>query len=226
MRIPFEGVKKDAHQRLADIELTLPICMQKLQISGNLRRFFATPIAAHVDVEPCRALTLKLIEDIHQWAREFPNLTNIAKDPQDVINSANRSAKGLDIANDNAQSPPLPDTFVALIASNYVATKLALFGLMHKMATQSVTPPQSPEATATDWFAEAALCAKAILRGAENVENAQTPGFDLLRSIGPLVSVVCIGPGEEQFRAAGVILQRWTTKIGGLGSILQNHILV
>jgi hypothetical protein len=225
MTIPFIGMPRDAHQHLADIELMVPVCMQMLHIEGNLRVFFETPISPHVDVEPCRQLAQKLILDLEEWATNYPNLTNISKNPQDVIDLKNRSGEGLEIANENTKAQPLPDTFIALIASNYVATKLALAALMHKMATQANTPPTTPDSTTFDYFDEATQCAKAILRGAANVENAQTPGFDLLRSIGPLVTVVCIGPGPEQFREAGEMLHRWGSKIGGLSSILGGHIL-
>jgi hypothetical protein len=225
MTIPFIGMPRDAHQHLADIELMVPVCMQMLHIEGNLRVFFETPISPHVDVEPCRQLAQKLILDLEEWASNYPNLTNISKNSQDIIDLKNRSGEGLDIANENAKAQPLPDTFIALIASNYVATKLTLAALMHKMATQANTPPTTPDSTTFDYFDEATQCAKAILRGAANVENAQTPGFDLLRSIGPLVTVVCIGPGPEQFREAGEMLHRWGSKIGGLSSILGGHIL-
>lgn len=225
MTIPFIGMPRDAHQRLADIELMIPICIQRLEMEGSLRVFFETPIPPHIDVESCRELTGKLIDDLDDWAARYPNLTNISKDPNDHLEVAHRSGKGLDIANEDPSTPPLPDTFIALIASNYVSTKLILNMIMHKMDTQASTPPRSPASRTAGYFDEATRCAKAILRGAANVENAQTPGFDLLRSIAPLVTVVCAGPGEEQFRQSREMLRRWGSRISGLGSIMDAHIL-
>lgn len=224
MTIPFVDMPRDAHQRLADIELMIPLCMQKLQIEGTLRVFFDTPIPADVDVEPCRKLTSKLIADLDDWATRYPNLTNISQDPNDIFH-VNRSGKGLDIANEGHTTPPLPDTFIALIASNYFSTKLTLNMLMYKMDTQASIPPVTSAATTAQHFHEATRCAKAILKGAADVEKAQTPGFDLLRSITPLVTVVCVGPGEEQFRESKEMLHRWGSKIGGLTSIMDMHVL-
>jgi hypothetical protein len=224
MTIPFIGMPRDAHQRLADIELTVPICMQSLKIEGSLRAFFATPISPGVDVEPCRKLTRKLMTDLDDWAARYPNLTYISKDPDDIF-QVTQSAQGLDIANEETSNPPLPDTFIALIASNYVSTKLTLNMLMHKTDTQASPPPATTAEATTQYFNEATQCAKAILRGAANVEKAQTPGFDLLRSIAPLVTVMCIGPGEDQFRESMEMIARWGARIGGLSSIMNTHIL-
>jgi hypothetical protein len=224
MTIPFIGMPRDAHQRLADVELTIPLCMKELQIEGSLRVFFDTPIPPGVDVEPCRKLTSKLISDLEDWATRYPNLTHISGDPNDMF-PVKRSGEGLDVASEESTSSSLPDTFIALIASNYVSTKLILNMLMHKMNTQASTPATVLSATTAMYYEEATRCAKAILRGAANVEKAQTPGFDLLRSIAPLVTVVCVGPGEEQFKESKEMLHRWGAKIGGLNSIMNMHIL-
>jgi hypothetical protein len=224
MTIPFIGMPRDAHQRLADIELTVPLCMQSLQIGGGLRAFFSTPISPGTDVEPCRKLTRKLMTDLDNWAASYPNLTYISKDLDDMFH-VKPSAQGLDIANEDSSSPPLPDTFIALIASNYISTKLTLNMLMHKTDTQASPPPDTTAEATAQYFNEATQCAKAILRGAAHVEKAQTPGFDLLRSIAPLVTVMCIGPGEEQFRDAMAMMARWGARIGGLSSIMKTHIL-
>jgi hypothetical protein len=221
MSIPFIGMPRDAHQQLADIELVIPVAMQKLQFEGTLREFFATPIGFHVDVEPCRELTSKLMADLANWAAMYPNLTQISKDSENVYEVGNRSGQGLDIANKNSSNPPLPDTFIALLASNYVSTKLILNMMLYKMGTQAL--PLLPSATTLEYFDIATQCAKGILRGFSNMEKAQTAGFDLLRSISPLITVVCVGPGMEQFREAGEMVQRLGTRIGGLNSILEAH---
>jgi hypothetical protein len=223
MSIPFIGMPRDAHQRLADIELLIPGCMQRLDFEGSLRNFFTTPIASHVNVEPCRELTTRLMADLDEWARTYPNLTQISKDSEDVYEVTNRSGQGLDISNEESTTPPLPDTFIALLASNFVSTRLILNMMLYKMATES--SPSLPPATTMEYFDTATQCAKAILRGFSNMEKAQTAGFDLLRSIAPLVTVVCAGPGEEQFREAGAMLQRLGARIGGLSSIMDAHVL-
>jgi hypothetical protein len=161
---------------------------------------------------------------LDEWAARYPNLTYISKDPEDMF-QVKQSAQGLDIANEDSSNPSLPDTFIALIASNYVSTKLTLNMLMHKTDTQASPPPDTTAEATAHYFNEATQCAKAILRGAENVEKAQTPGFDLLRSIAPLVTVMCIGPREEQFRESMAMMARWGARIGGLNSIMSTHIL-
>ncbi|KAH3914151.1 hypothetical protein HBI56_052670 [Parastagonospora nodorum] len=221
MTIPFIGMPRDAHQQLADIELMIPVAMQKLQFEGSLRSFFSTPLAPGIDVEPCRELTNKLMADLVNWAAMYPNLTQITKDSKDVYEVGDRSGHGLDISNEALATAPLPDTFIALLASNYVSTKLILNMMLYKMGTQAL--PLMPPAAAAEHFDIATHCAKAILRGFSNMEKAQTAGFDLLRSISPLITVISAGPGVEQFREAGEMLQRLAMRIGGLQSILQSH---
>ncbi|KAF2825321.1 hypothetical protein CC86DRAFT_295060 [Ophiobolus disseminans] len=221
MTIPFIDMPRDAHQRIADIELMIPVCMEKLQTGGNLRVCFETRIPSGADLEPCRKLTIKLLADLHDWAASYPNLTTISDDPHDTWNVAKRSGLGLDIANEDSSSPPLPDSFISLIASMYLATKLTVNMLMHKMDTEGSTPPS----TIPRYFEEACWCAETILRGAAIVEKAQTPGFDLVRSIAPLIIVICVGPKEGQSQAAREMLQRWGAKIGGLSSIMDMHML-
>jgi len=225
MTIPFIGMPRDAHQRLADIELMIPTCIQRLQIEGSLRVCFETRLPPNFDVEPCRQLASKLLANLTKWAARYPNLTTISKDADDIVDVAKRSGSGLDIANEHSRTPPLPDTFIALIASNYVATKLTLNMLLNKINTEASTPPATPTSTTTDYFDEASQCATAILRGAANVERVQTPGFDMMRCIPPLVTVACVGPREEHFRDAKEMLQRWGARIGGLSSIIDKLIL-
>lgn len=203
----------------------IPICMQRLGNEGSLRTFFDTPIPQHVDVESCRELTNKLLYDLDTWATRYPNLIDISKDPEDISQVANRSGQGLDIANEDTSAPPLPDTFITLIAANFVSSKLILNMIMYKMAKQGSPPPPESPAVVAEYFDTATQCAKAILRGASIVEKAQTPGFDLLRSIAPVLTVACAGPGEEQFREAATMLQRWGARIGGLASIMDMHAL-
>lgn len=219
MSEPFVGMPRDAHQRLADIELMIPTAMESLEIGGSLRDFIRTPIPAHVDVEPCLQLTRKLMKDLDKWATRYPNLTQV-EETDDSDKVATRSASGLDIAAEHFASPPKPDAFIALIASNYAATRLLLNIMIYKVATQAAKPLSSPIADPNKNFEEAARWARAILRAAGVMERSKSPGFDLLRSLPPVISVLCIGPREEHFRDAHAMLMRWAARIGGLKAVL------
>lgn len=219
MSEPFVGMPRDAHQRLADIELMIPTAMESLEIGGSLRTFCRTPIAAHVDVEPCLQLTRRLMKDLDKWAVKYPNLTQV-EESEDAPQAAARSASGLDIAAEHFASPPKPDAFIALIASNYAATKLLLNMMIYKVATQSAKPLSTPVADPGKNFEEASCCASAILKAAGVMERSKSPGFDLLRSLPPVISVLCVGPKEEHFRGAQAMLFRWAARIGGLKSVL------
>ncbi|KAH7381479.1 hypothetical protein DE146DRAFT_681955 [Phaeosphaeria sp. MPI-PUGE-AT-0046c] len=216
---PFIGMPRDAHQQLADIELLIPTAMESLEIGGSLRDFCRIPIPAHVDVEPCLELTRKLMKDLDIWAASYPNLTQV-EETEDTERSSKRSASGLDIAAEHFAAPPKPDAFVALIASNYASTKLLLNMMIYKVATQAATPPSIPVANPEEYFEETSRCARAILRAAGVMERSKTPGFDLLRSLPPLISVLCVGPKEEHFREAQAMLYRWGARIGGLKAVL------
>ncbi|CAO2647667.1 Nn.00g085890.m01.CDS01 [Neocucurbitaria sp. VM-36] len=212
MTLPFIDMPRDAHQSLTDIALMVPHCLALLQIQGTLRVFFETPIPAHVDDGAGRELTCKLIADLDRWAITYPNLTKIARGTADTA----ASGAGLSVTNEDAKDPGLPDTFIALIASNYVAMRLVLNMLMHKMETQPNTPPATPGSGNTQYFEKATQCSQAILKGAAEVEKAQTPGFDLLRSIFPVLAVACTAPTPELRDGAMEMMQRWGARIGGL----------
>lgn len=219
MTEPFVGMPRDAHQRLADIELMIPTAMESLGIEGSLRNFIRTPIPAHVDVEPCLQLTRELMNDLDKWAAKYPNLTQM-EESEDSHQIVNRSATGLDIAAEHFAAPPQPDAFIALIASNYTATKLLLNMMIYKVATQSTRPFSSPVTDPSKNFEEASRCAGAILQAAGVMERSKSPGFDLLRSLPPVISVLCVGPREQHSREAQAMLFRWAARIGGLKAVL------
>jgi hypothetical protein len=200
---------RDAHQSLADIELRIPLAMALLQIQGSLRVAFVTPIPPHVDVGPCQEITVKLIRDLNEWAATYPDLTSISRTHNDTPNSSlgRRAAKN--------------NTFVALIASNYIADRLTLNMLMYKTRTESTSSRILDVDTTAHYFEEATRCAMVIMKAAAEIEQAQTPGLDLLRSIAPLMTVTCCGPTVELKNSAKEMIMRWARNIGGLASIFQ-----
>ena len=52
------------------------------------------------------------------------------------------------------------------------------------------------------------------------IERAQTPGFDMLRSIAPVMAVAFSDPTLELRKDAVEMMTRWAGKIGGLGSVI------
>jgi hypothetical protein len=52
------------------------------------------------------------------------------------------------------------------------------------------------------------------------IERAQTPGFDMLRSIAPVMAVAFSAPTLELRKDAVEMMTRWAGKIGGLGSVI------
>ncbi|KAJ4377972.1 hypothetical protein N0V83_000802 [Neocucurbitaria cava] len=190
--------------------------MRGPKIQGTLRVFFETPVPAHVDNGPARQLTSKLLADLDRWATTYPNLTGNARGDAPVTAA---SGTGLSVTNEDLKDQGLPDTFIALIRSNYLAMRLVLNMIMHKMETQSTTPPATPDSAAPQYLTVAIQSAQAILKAAEEVEKRKTPGFDLLRSISPVLAVICTAPTRELGNSASEMLQRWGTRIGGLASV-------
>jgi hypothetical protein len=206
---------RDAHQGLADIELRIPHCMALLQIQGSLRVAFETPIPPHVDVRPCQELATELIRNLNEWATTYPDLTSISRTPHDAPDCV------IDRKSSEASKKGMAGTFVALIGSNYIADRLTLNMLMYKTQTESHSARILDASTTDHYFEEATRCAMAILKGAAEIEQAQTPGLDLLRSIAPLMTVTCCGPTVELKNNAKEMIMRWGGKVGGLASIFQ-----
>ncbi|KAG9187286.1 hypothetical protein G6011_05157 [Alternaria panax] len=198
MTLPFIGKPRDAHQSLADIELQLPPCMAILEIPGSMRVLFSTPIPSYVDVRPCKELACKLIRDLDEWARAYPHLASISRSPRGT-------------------PPPVER---ALIASNYVADCLVVSMLMYKIHTEAAASLEPYENTTAHYYDEATKAAASIMEAALEIERAQSPGFDLLRSIAPVMAVAFAAPTLELRKDAVDMMTRWTGKIGGLGSVI------
>ncbi|KAI4660723.1 uncharacterized protein J4E79_005291 [Alternaria viburni] len=197
MTLPFIGKPRDAHQTLADIELIVPHCFAMLEIPGSMRVLFSTPIPSHVDVRPCKELACKLIRQLDDWAAAYPHLTNLSRSPRD--------------------GTPVER---ALIASNYMADRLVLSMLMYKTHTESTAPIESHEMPTSHYFDVATKATTDIIEAAAEIEQAQTPGFDLLRSIAPVMAVAFAAPTMELRKDAVDTMTRWARRIGGLGSII------
>ncbi|KAI4686156.1 uncharacterized protein J4E88_003993 [Alternaria novae-zelandiae] len=197
MTLPFIGKPRDAHQTLADIELMVPHCFAMLEIPGSMRVLFSTPIPSHVDVRPCKELACKLIRQLDDWAAAYPHLTNLSRSPR-------------------GETP----VERALIASNYMADRLVLSMLMYKTHTESTAPIESHEMPTHYYFDVATKATTDIIEAAAEIEQAQTPGFDLLRSIAPVMAVAFAAPTMGLRKDAVDTMTRWARRIGGLGSII------
>ncbi|KAI4925682.1 hypothetical protein J4E85_007561 [Alternaria conjuncta] len=198
MTLPFIGKPRDAHQTLADIELMVPHCFAMLEIPGSMRVLFSTPIPSHVDVRPCKELACKLIRQLDDWAAAYPHLTNLSRSPVRGGTPGER----------------------ALIASNYMADRLVLSMLMYKTHTEATAPIDSHEMPTSHYFDVASKATTDIMDAAAEIEQAQTPGFDLLRSIAPVMAVAFAAPTMGLRKDAVDTMTRWARRIGGLGSII------
>ncbi|KAI4606985.1 hypothetical protein J4E83_009740 [Alternaria metachromatica] len=222
MTLPFIGKPRDAHQTLADIELIVPHCFAMLEIPGSMRVLFSTPIPSHVDVRPCKELACKLIRQLDDWAAVYPHLTNLSRSPRGT--PVERGTSTLPKPNTRPGSPKSttssPNTFIALIASNYMADRLVLSMLMYKTHTESTAPIAPYEMPTPYYFDVATKATTDIIDAAAEIEQAQTPGFDLLRSIAPVMAVAFAAPTMELRKDAVDTMTRWARRIGGLGSII------
>jgi hypothetical protein len=214
---PFVDMPKDPHQHLADIHLMIPHCAAYLGIQGSLRVIFETPVPANVDTTPGRELGYKLIQDLDHWAKENPHLTKpfVARDTTPNSKSSPRSTK--------KKSPKLEasSATAAIISANYMADRVLLNMLLHKMHTESDISSMTHESSITHYFSEAQKYSQNILEFAAEVERAQKPGFDLLRSVVPVVIVSCAGPTIELRNEAKGMIYRWASKVSGLTSALE-----
>ncbi|CAN9115445.1 unnamed protein product [Alternaria alternata] len=198
MTLPFIDKPRDAHQSLADIELQIPPCMAILEISGSMRVLFSTPIPSHVDVRPSKHMACRLLRDLDEWAIAYPHLASISGSPRGTPTPMEK----------------------ALIASNYIADRLVVNMLMYKMHTEATAPLEPYENTTAHYYDEATKAATSILEAAMEIERAQTPGFDMLRSIAPVMAVAFSAPTLELRKDAVEMMTRWAGKIGGLGSVI------
>lgn len=218
MTIPFANMPRDADQVFADIQLMIPHCLARMQLQGTLRTALEAKIPAHVDLESCRVLVVKLLSDLDQWAATYPTLTRISwKDSPD----SRPSGAGSEAAMKETNTSETPDTFISLMASNHMAARLILNMLMHKIECHSASTPTDQNSLNQAYIMKARECAVAILKGAADVEKSQALGFDMIRGLAPILVVFCTAPSSELRDSAKVLVDRWASKIGGLASIIQ-----
>ncbi|EUC48563.1 hypothetical protein COCMIDRAFT_87063 [Bipolaris oryzae ATCC 44560] len=217
MTIPFVDMPSDPHQDLASIHLMIPFCLAHLEIQGSLRTVFETPIPPNVDVTPAKELTWKLLKDLDSWAEKYPHLTKRYTIP------GNTQTPELSSQSPKQKSPKTGKTHPAraLISSKYMADRVLLNMLMYKMHTESSTPLAPSEYDIGNSYSEVQSYSQAILQTAAEIERAKTPGFDLLRTIGPVVIVVYCAPILELKMQGQMMLGRWAGQIQGLASTME-----
>ncbi|RYN90512.1 hypothetical protein AA0120_g5814 [Alternaria tenuissima] len=218
MTLPFIDKPRDAHQSLADIELQIPPCMAILEISGSMRVLFSTPIPSHVDVRPSKHMACRLLRDLDEWAIAYPHLASISGSPRGTPAPMEKGTSKT--TSPGSSTSKSSNAFVALIASNYIADRLVVNMLMYKMHTEATAPLEPYEDTTAHYYDEATKAATSILEAAMEIERAQTPGFDMLRSIAPVMAVAFSAPTLELRKDAVEMMTRWAGKIGGLGSVI------
>jgi len=101
-----------------------------------------------------------------------------------------------------------------------MADRLVLSMLMYKMHTEATAPIEPYEMPTHYYFDVASKATTDIIEAAAEIEQAQTPGFDLLRSIAPVMAVAFAAPTMELRKDAVDTMTRWARRIGGLGSII------
>ncbi|KAH7069696.1 hypothetical protein BKA63DRAFT_87862 [Paraphoma chrysanthemicola] len=222
MEIPFRNKSRDARQRLADVELMIPACMQMLHIDSDLQTFFETKIPADVDPEPCRALVQRLLQDIEEWALQNPELTVMA---QDYGNVENGEIERLTLA----QSKPYAAEDCILLAKDLtmaatmcVNTRLILNALMYKIELETSA---APAGIASKYYDTARQCAREILGNSTYMEKRPIPGGTLLRFVSPLVTVASVGPATADLEEARAMLRSWVPRMGSRGATIELHAL-
>lgn len=218
LTIPFLGMQKDPHQALVDIELMISQCMACLGIEGSLRVVFETPIPFDVDVTPGKELTCKLLADLDDWGTKHSHLMK----PSIASDTISSSGSSSEPARESSPKATSSSASGILIRLNYMANGLILNMLMYKMQTESTAPSVSHEKNSTHYFSKSQMYSQAIIQSVSEIEKAQTPGFDMLRSITPLVTVVYCAPTIELRNTAKMMISRLTSRFGGIMSALDH----
>ncbi|KAH7074291.1 hypothetical protein FB567DRAFT_453315 [Paraphoma chrysanthemicola] len=224
MEIPFRNKSRDARQRLVDVELMIPACMQMLQVDGDLRTFFETEIPADVDPEPCRVLIQRLLQDVEGWALEYPQLTVMANDYGNGEDGANEM---LTLALSKPNANAVEDCLmlarnVALAATMYVNTRLILNALMHKIELET---SKAPPGIASKYYNTARQCTREILCNSTSLAKRPIPGGSLLRFVAPLVTVASVAPAPADLEEARAMLKSWLPRIGSRSAIIELNAL-
>ena len=90
------------------------------------------------------------------------------------------------------------------------------------MHTQSSTLPKPYEKPTAHYLDEAIQCGLDVMKAVTAIEQAQAAGFDLLRSVVPLVTVGFAAPTVELRNNAMAMLGRWVGRVGGLGALVKH----
>lgn len=224
MTIPFSLQPRNAHQDLIDFLLMIPHCIALSGIKGSLGRFFSVPIPQSVDVSVMQQQAAHLLQQLDDWAGNHPHLC--CTQPANLVTTIDFRVKFEDQGQLTPDSPKLimPDTFVALTAATYKATRLILVLLVDKVTGSSNSSragsvsESSTRSSPSSVFEDAMECSRAILQISEYFESKHPVGFDFMRSVFPLVVVAILSPEEKQRQTARQTLNRWgeSRGLGGL----------
>lgn len=227
MTIPFEGQVSNAHHKLANILLVIPHCIRLLGVSGSMRAFFASSIPSTVDTKPVEQRAQVLLEQLDTWAKVYPHLSTLPATPDDHIVTVDMSAIAIAGSQPAGPTMAIPASFIALTAATYEATRLILILLLLKLRPPApffpnVFPthniPLASEATAPTFLDTAVASSQSILRISHYMESTHPVGFDIVRSVFPLVVAGLIGPRWEEVHEAQIMLERWG-KMKGMGGL-------
>ena len=225
MTIPFVGQARNAHQYLTDVMLAIPHCIKLCGIPGNLRDVFSTPLSSGLDRRPVRESALKIIQDLDDWAVKHPNLTTATPGNHYVVaDPTSLATSGALLASPDSPFVVLPDSFISMTIAGYEALRLVLHLLLDKLDTdpdgfaKSPNTPTSPLVSPVPSLVDhAMMSSKAVIETAAYIESTHPVGFDLMRSVFPLVIVALPGPRDEEKGKAREMLDRWGKKKGMAG---------
>lgn len=233
---PFIDEPKSAHQEIADIMLLIPETIAMLDVvPGSLRRFFDQPLPFGAAVGRVAARIKDWLQFLDTWAIRFPYLTKAPRGEVLVTIDMTNFSAGVNVTNNGEMT--LPNSFIAFTAASYQALRLIIFLLLHKI-THRVTPSStsvsdhspgypsppsgSPPAVARDdeasFLETANTAARNVLDIAKYQETThQIGGFDVLRTVFPLVIVGNLGPGQKEKDSAVAMLTKWGHQRGITG---------
>lgn len=230
MTIPFQGQISNAHHDLADVLLLIPGCIGLLKMGGSMRAFFATSIPAAADTKAAEHRTRELIQQLETWAKSHPHLTILPATPSDQIVSTDMkivAPVGAQPASADGSTMVIPASFIALTAATYNATRLILTLLLLKLCPPTPSSPTifpihstalNAKFATSALFDAAVAASRSILTISHYMESTHPVGFDIIRSVFPLVVVGIIGPRSEEVEQAQTMLERWG-KMKGMGGL-------
>ncbi|KAK3214917.1 hypothetical protein GRF29_19g1617574 [Pseudopithomyces chartarum] len=231
MTVPWTIQTKSAHQEIADIMLQIPATIAMLDIEpGSLRRFFHQHLPFTARVEPVAARVHDWLRDLDIWAQRYPYLSKAPEGDIVVTADMTNLSSGVDVATNG--EIVLPNSFIAFTAASYEALRLILLLLLHKImpkmaqspmsATSSMYPSPSSVSSPTSMPTDEASIIDAATTAAQNVltiaryqeTTQQIGGFDVLRTVFPMVIVGSLGPRREEKDRAVEMLTRWGRQRG------------